>query len=154
MKSYPIIIGLLLLIILAGAYKFIIKGNVIESTDSRVVILLKPGDRNFILGEMRGLLAKMQQLISAISNNDIQTFSKVSKTLKNDSNGEKQQSLLGKMPIAFKRLSYKIHSDFNQLYADVSAQKDNKYLLKEVSDIMVNCVGCHAAFRLQADHKK
>ncbi len=153
-KVYPIIIGVLLLIILAGVYKFIIRGNVIESSDSRVVIVLKSGDRNFILGEMRGLLAKIQQLFNALSNDDMETFTKVAKTLKEDSNGDRQQSLIGKMPIAFKQLSYKIHSDFGRLYDDAKEKKDNRFLLKEVSALMVNCVGCHAAFRLQEAKKE
>lgn len=64
-KLYPAIVAVLTIIIAAGAYKFIIKGSVIESTDSRITIELKSGERHFILGEMRGLLSKIQQLIAA-----------------------------------------------------------------------------------------
>ena len=121
-KLYPAIIAVLLLIIAAGAYKFIIKGSVIEGRDSRITIELKAPERDFILGEMRGLLSKIQRLIAALAKDDMDTVIDIAEVLKNDSRGETQQSLLGKMPLNFKKMSYKIHSDFSQLYEDALAK--------------------------------
>ncbi|RLA01339.1 MAG: hypothetical protein DRQ47_08200 [Gammaproteobacteria bacterium] len=148
-KLYPAIVAVLIIIIAAGAYKFIIKGSVIESTDSRITIELESGERHFILGEMRGLLSKIQQLIAALATDDMDTFIQVAKVLKDESRGEIQQSLIGQMPIGFKKMSYKIHSDFTQLYDDALAKQDTAYSLQQVSELMQNCVACHATYSLQ-----
>jgi DNA primase catalytic subunit len=149
-KLYPAIVAVLILIIAAGAYKFIIKGSVIESADSRITIELEPGERHFILGEMRGLLSKIQQLLAALATDDMDTFIQVAKVLKDESRGETQQSLIGKTPIGFKKMSYKIHSDFSQLYDDGLARQDPEHSLQQVSELMQNCVACHATYSLQA----
>ena len=43
----------LLLIISAGTYKFILQGSTAESTDGRITILLNDSERNLVLAEMR-----------------------------------------------------------------------------------------------------
>jgi len=149
MNKSSITIVVLLLIIAAGAFKFIIQGNVVEGVDERVAIGLERGERNFILGEMRGLLGNMQRLIAALSNDDMATFTQLAKELKEESGGEKQQALIRKMPIAFKQMSYKIHTDFGQLYDDAVAKNDKSHSLKQVSDLMLNCVACHSTFSLK-----
>jgi len=148
-KLYPAIIAVLLLIIVGGAYKFIIKGNVIEGRDSRITIELKAAERDFVLGEMRGLLSKVQGLLAAEADDDMDKFIQIAKVLKDDSKGDTQQSLLGKMPIGFKKMSYQIHSDFTQLY-DNALAKESASTLKQVADLMQNCVACHATYNLQA----
>jgi len=153
MNKSNIIIAILLVIIAAGGYKFIIKGNIVESankTDTRIAIGLTEGERNFVLGEMRALLGKIQRLTSFIANDDMDGFIKQAKELKDESSGETQQALIGKMPIAFKQMSFKIHGDFKQLYEDAVSQKDKQHSLKQVSDLMLNCVACHSAYRFEA----
>lgn len=153
MNKSNIIIAILLVIIAAGGYKFIIKGNIVESankTDTRIAIGLTEGERNFVLGEMRALLGKIQRLTSFIANDDMDGFIKQAKELKNESSGETQQALIGKMPIAFKQMSFKIHGDFKQLYEDAVSKKDKQHSLKQVSDLMLNCVACHSAYRFEA----
>lgn len=144
-----IIIVVLLLIIAAGAYKFIIKGNVVvNDAEQRTSILLEAGEKNFILGEMRALLSKVQRLIGFLANDDMQDFTALAKVLKEESAGEKQQALISKMPLAFKLMSNKIHSDFGQLYDDAVTKNDKQHSLKQVSDMMTNCVACHSTFHL------
>lgn len=154
MNKSNITIVLLLAIILAGAYKFIIKGNVVvDVSDERTTIALKEGERNFILGEMRALLGKIQRLVTLLAHDDMAAFTKLSKQLKDESGGEIQQSLIGKMPIAFKQMSRKIHADFNKLYEDAVEKNDKEHSLKQVSDLMLNCVACHSTYRFQVKEK-
>lgn len=150
MRKYQLIIVALLLVIAGGVYKFVIKGNVAQGEDKRVAIVLDAGERNFILGEMRALLAKMQQLIAAVSNNDMDRFTEIAKMLKEESQGETQQSLIGKMPIAFKLMSREIHASFDQLHADAVDKRDREHSLKQVAELMNHCVACHSAFSLKA----
>lgn len=147
-KLSGVIITLLLLVIAAGAYKFIIKGSIIEGKDGRVVILLDAGERNYILKEMRSLLGHMQQLITAISNNDMNEVTKIAQTLVDDSSGATPSQIIAKMPIAFKKISFNIHGDFKDLLEMTKNNKDSKEALKQVSKIMQNCLACHASHSL------
>jgi hypothetical protein len=52
-RVYPAIIAVLLFIIAAMAYKFIIAGSTQKAEDGRIAILLEPGERDLVLKEMR-----------------------------------------------------------------------------------------------------
>ncbi len=147
-KVSGVIIAFLVLVILGGAYKFIIKGSTIEGTDGRVVILLDAKERNYILKEMRGLLGHMQQLITAISNDDMDKVIKISTTLVEDSGGKTPTRIIAKMPLAFKQLSLSIHNDFKTLQENSIKNRDGKEALAQVSKIMTNCIACHSAHSL------
>ena len=148
-KKCSIIIALLLLVIIGGAVKFLVLGSVVKGDDNRTVILLDAGERNHILGEMRGLLGHMQQLIAAISEDDMDKVIEISNTLVKDSGGETPTSIIAKMPLAFKKISFNIHSDFQQLLADSKEKRDSKLALKQVAKLMQNCLACHATHSLK-----
>ncbi len=148
-KKCSIIIVLLLLIIAGGVLKFLVLGSVTKGEDNRTVILLDAGERNYILGEMRGLLGHMQQLISAISDDNMDEVIKISNTLVEDSSGKTPARIIAKMPLAFKQISLSIHADFKQLQAESKEKRDSKLALKQVSKIMQNCLACHATHSLK-----
>ncbi len=148
-KKCSIIIVLLLLVIAGGVLKFLVLGSTIKGEDNRTVILLDAGERNHILGQMRGLLGHMQQLITAISEDDMDEVIKISNTLVEDSSGKTPAKIIAKMPLAFKQLSLNIHSDFKQLQADSKEKRDSKLALKQVSKLMQNCLACHATHSLK-----
>jgi hypothetical protein len=147
-KKCIAIIIILLALVLGGAYKFLIQGSVTDGKDGRTVILLDAGERLYILGEMRALLGHMQELITAISDDDMDTVIKISETLVDDSGGKTPTRIIAKMPIAFKQISINIHSDFKQLLAESTEKRDSKLALKQVSKIMQNCLACHATHSL------
>ncbi len=148
-KKCSIIIVLLLLVIAGGVLKFLVLGSTIKGEDNRTVILLDAGERNHILGQMRGLLGHMQQLITAISEDDMDEVIKISNTLVEDSSGKTPAKIIAKMPLAFKQLSLNIHSDFKQLQAESKEKRDSKLALKQVSKLMQNCLACHATHSLK-----
>lgn len=141
------IIILLSVIIFGIGYQFV-TGSVATAKDGRVAIILTKGERNFVLTEMRGLLGHMQQLISAAADKDIDRTIKIAKILTEDSKGETQVSIIAKTPIAFKKLSTNIHTQFGELYNDAVAKRDPDHSLKQVSVIMQNCIACHGAYQL------
>lgn len=148
-KKCSLIIILLLLVIAGGALKFIVLGSVVKGEDGRTVILLDAGERNHILGEMRGLLGHMQQLIAAISEDDMDKVIQISNTLVEDSGGQTPTRIIAKMPLAFKKISLNIHSEFQELLANAKDKKDSKQALKQVAKIMQNCLACHATHSLK-----
>ena len=107
-KKCGIIITLLLAIIIAGALKFLVLGSVVKGEDNRTVILLDAGERNHILGEMRNLLGHMQQLTSALADDDMDKVIDIANTLVKDSSGKTPTSIIAKMPLSFKTISFNL----------------------------------------------
>jgi len=147
-KKCIAILLILLAIILGGAYKFLIQGSTMKGEDGRVVILLDAPERLYILGEMRALLGHMQALTSAIANDDMDKVIETAKTLVDDSSGKTPTRIIAKMPLSFKKISINIHAGFKQLLAESIEKRDSKLALKQVSNIMQNCLACHASHSL------
>ena len=93
---------------------------------------------------MRGLLGHMQQLITAISNDNMDKVIKILTTLVEDSGGKTPTRIIAKMPIAFKKLSLSIHGDFKTLQENALKNRDRKEALAQVSKITTNCIACHS----------
>lgn len=146
-KALWLIIVTLSIIIFGIGYQFV-TGSVVTAKDERTAIVLTKGERNFVLSEMRGLLGHMQQLISAAADKDIDRTIKIAKLLTEDSKGKNQTSIIAKTPIAFKKLSANIHTQFGELYNDAIEKRDPNHSLKQVSVIMQNCIACHGAYQL------
>ena len=66
-KKCSIVIGLLLVVIAGGIYKFIFQGSVSDSTDGRSEIHLNSSERDIVLAEMRAFLASVQQITQGIA---------------------------------------------------------------------------------------
>jgi len=149
-KKCWLIISVLLLIILGGAYKFLIQGSVSESTDGRMAIQVNAGERDLILTEMRAFLISVQQITQAISKDDMQLLADSARKVGKAAQGEVPGTLIGKLPIEFKKLGFATHSKFDQIALDAESLGDSAYALQQLSELMQNCVACHAAYRLDA----
>ncbi|MCU7958638.1 MAG: hypothetical protein KZQ58_01290 [gamma proteobacterium symbiont of Bathyaustriella thionipta] len=149
-KKCWLIISVLLLIIFGGAYKFLIQGSVSESADGRMAIQVNAGERDLILAEMRAFLISVQQITQAISKDDMQLLADSARKVGKAAQGEVPGTLIGKLPIEFKKLGFATHSKFDQMALDAESLGDSAYALQQLSELMQNCVACHAAYRLDA----
>lgn len=152
-KVSTIIIIILLAIIAFGGYKFIIQGSTTTSADGRITIHMSDAERNLILEEMRGFLAGTQQIIAAVAADDLEKAAVAAKKVGRAAQAEVPGSLMGKLPIAFKKLGFDTHTKFDQLALDAESLEDGNYTLEQLSELMQNCVGCHAAYRLEIEKK-
>jgi hypothetical protein len=57
-------------------------------------------------------------------------------------------SLVGKLPLEFKKLGFDTHRKFDQLALDAEQLGDLEYTLKQLAELMNNCVACHATYRI------
>lgn len=147
-KKCLIIITVLLLIITGGIYKFIIQGDVIESSDGRTTILLNAGERDLVLAEMRAFLTSVQQINYGIAENNMALVAEYARKSGKAAQGEVPGTLVGKLPLQFKQLGFDTHSKFDQLAMDAEDLEDEKHTLEQLSTLMRNCVSCHAAYRI------
>ena len=145
------IITLLLVIIALGAYKFIFQGNTSNSDDSRIVIVLNPHEKDLILKEMRDFLSATQQIIQASADDEVIKVVAVAKKVGRIAQAEVPSTLVGKLPMAFKKLGFDTHTKFDELAQDAQDMEDKDQTLKLLAELMQNCVACHAAYRLDLE---
>jgi len=150
-KTSISIILMLLLIIAGGAYKFIVQGNTGESSDGRISILLNSGERDLVLAEMRAFLISVQQINSAIAEDNMKLVSESARKVGKAAQGEVPTSLVGKLPLAFKKLGFDTHTKFDQLAMDTDDLGDTNHALSQLAALMQNCVACHETYRIDLE---
>lgn len=146
--KYLSIIVILLLIIAGGAYKFIFEGSTTESTDDRTEILLNDNERNMVLAEMRAFLASVQQINQGLAENNMERVAEYARKSGKAATGGMPGTLMGKLPLAFKKLGFDTHAKFDQLAMDANDLGDRDHTLQQLSTLMENCVACHATYRI------
>jgi len=151
-KLLFIIIIILLAIITFGGYKFIIQGSS-TSVDGRTTIHLSDSERYLILEEMRGFLTSTQQIVAAIADDDLEKAAIAAKKVGRAAQAQVPASLMGKLPMAFKKLGFDTHTKFDQLALDAESLEDGSYTLEQLSQLMQNCIACHATYRLEIEKK-
>jgi len=90
------VIGMLLLVIAAGTYKFIFQGSISDSTDGRSAIHLNSSERDIVLAEMRAFLASVQQITQGIAEKDMQLVVQSARKAGKAAQGEVPGTLIGK----------------------------------------------------------
>ena len=150
-KTYNIIITILVLIIIGGIYKFIFQGSVSNASDGRTAIHLTESEKNLVLEEMRAFLVSVQQITTGISQNNMALVVKYAKKVGKAAQGEVPGTLMGKLPLAFKKLGFDTHTKFDALALDAESLADESHALKQLTILMQNCVACHATYRLDVE---
>ena len=142
------IVSLILAIALGGVlYVFLIRGSVVPYADGRTSVLLAPNERNKVLGEMRGLLEGVQQIVEASVQGDMETVTVVASSLGMAAASGEDPQMIRKLPLEFKTLGMATHAAFDDL-ADTARVGSADDVLQELSVLMLNCTACHGGYRL------
>lgn len=145
------ITAVLLIIILGMGYKFIIQGKVTQAEDNRVAIQLTKGERDLVLSEMRVFLQSVQQITNGIVNDDMSSVAIASRKSGKDAAVAVPGTLIGKLPIGFKKLGFDTHAKFDILALDAEQLGDGGHSLSQLNALLNNCVSCHSAFRFEVN---
>jgi hypothetical protein len=147
------ILNLLLIALLAAmTYMFVIRGNVASADDGRTAILMGKSDRNLVLKEMRGFLESVQEITVSALENDMKTAAEAAARVGRVDLNDLPPSLLRKLPVEVKKLGLATHLAFYNLAGDIRAGKsDGNQTLSRLSDIMNNCVSCHQGYRIDLE---
>ena len=129
------------------AYIFV-KGSTEKADDGRLAIKLQRAERNLVLGEMRMLLAGVQTILEAALDNDMKIIESTTLSLGMKAAVDVNPKLMAKLPLEFKSTGMGVHRSFDELSLKVHSGMSKDKILREVSDIMRTCVGCHQAYRL------
>jgi hypothetical protein len=128
-------------------YKFIFQGAVEQSADGRQAIRLDDNERQLVLSEMRAFLESVQQITTGISENDMKLVVASARNVGLASQQAVPGSLIGKLPLAFKKLGRDTHAKFDEMALDAEQFEDSEHSLSQLGKLMHNCVACHAAYR-------
>jgi hypothetical protein len=152
-KKCSVIIVLLLLVIAGGVYKFIFQGSTSGSTDGRIAIVLDAGERDLVLAEMRLFLESIQKITTGIAGNDMELVAEYARKSGMAATEGMPGTLMGKLPLVFKKLGPDTHKKFDQLALDAEEFGDAGHALSQLSTLMQNCVACHAAYRFTVSNE-
>jgi mono/diheme cytochrome c family protein len=148
-KSCWTIVVVLLLLIGGGVYKFMFQGAVEQSSDGRTAIMLDEGERDLVLAEMRAFLATAQQITAAVASDNIEAVAASARAVGHAAQQAVPGTLMGKLPMPFKKMGMDTHTKFDELAADAEQLGDGNHALGQLSTVMQNCVACHAAYRIE-----
>lgn len=149
-------LGWLLSLVFATAtfalvYMFVIRGEVVPSSDGRSAIVLSAGERDLVLAEMRDFLVAVQAITAAAAEGDAAAVASASRRVGAAAQEGVPPSLMGKLPLSFKQLGFSTHAAFDQLAMDTEALGDTRAVPTALGQLMNNCTGCHAAYRLTTE---
>ncbi|VAX06388.1 hypothetical protein MNBD_GAMMA25-1844 [hydrothermal vent metagenome] len=143
--------GLLFVVLIIMGYKFIIAGSVVPAADGREALLLKTGERDMILSEMRIFLASVQAITDGLSNDDMNKVAEAARVVGAAAQQDVPASLIGKLPLSFKKLGFDTHRKFDMIALDAEQLGDPEHTLKQLAELMNNCVACHATYRFDTE---
>lgn len=146
--------GILIIAIIAMGYKFMFVGSVVPATDGRQALVLEPAERDLVLGEMRMFLSSVQRITQAVTEEDMEAAVKAAREVGLAAQQDVPGSLMGKLPMPFKKLGFDTHSKFDALALDAEQMGDPKQTLEQLSTLMNNCVACHATYQIQSSAPK
>jgi hypothetical protein len=148
-ENYLATIAVLLLVVGAMAYKFIVAGSTEKGEDGRVTVILEPGERALMLREMREFVAGLQLVADALSRDDMSGVAKASRGLGTARAHDVPVAMLAKLPLEFKTLAFGTHREFDTIAADAEANGTPKHALAQLADVLRKCVACHDSYQVQ-----
>lgn len=148
-RIYQAIIAVLLLVVAAIAYKFVVAGSTERIDDKRVAIVLAPGERALMLSEMRAFVSGLQQITDALSREDMKGVAKAARAMGTVKAHDVPLALMAKLPLEFKTLAFAVHGGFDTLAVDAEAGGKPTHTLNQLSGILQKCVACHASYEVR-----
>lgn len=117
-------------------------------TNKRQAIKLSETQRNHIQKEMRAWLSGVQNILAALSMDNMEAAAKHARPLGMNMGHKPEEHLKAVLPKGFMQLGMSVHQDFDQIATDAESKKDPKLSLRQLSNAMTKCVACHTAYQV------
>ena len=119
-----------------------------EEVDTRTVIQLSPQHRALVLTEMQQFLSGLQQMMDALSRDDMETVAREARTLGTSMSHHMPADLKQALPQGFRKMGHAVHSSFDQIALDAESLGDTQHALSQLGDTLSRCVSCHSAYQI------
>ena len=138
------------LITLAIFATFFIRGNTTTGSDNRTAIVLKAGELELVLSEMRGLLSTVYGVMEGLNKGDMEQVAKAATQSGMAAAADVNPALMAKLPLAFKSLGMSVHQDMDDLAKAAKEGKSAAELQNRLTASLAKCIACHSAWQLKA----
>jgi len=118
--------------------------------EKRTPISMTPEGKVHIHQEMRLFLSTTQKIVSATSAKDMKAVAEAARAAGMAAAHEVPAGLRARLPLEFKKLGQATHQGFDDLARDAESLGDADHALKQLGQVMDNCVACHAMFHIEA----
>jgi hypothetical protein len=122
--------------------------------EQRKAIALNAEEAAHIRLEMRLFLSSAQKIVTAAAHNDMKVVAEAATEAGMAAAHEVPPGLRAKLPLEFKKLGHATHTGFDDLARDAASMADPNLAMKQLGQVMSNCVSCHAAFRIEPAPRK
>ena len=129
---------------------FFIRGNTVAGSDNRTAVVLNPGERDFALREMRGMLSSAYGILEGINRGDLKQVAKAARAAGMGTAADVNPALMAKLPLPFKQLGMSVHREMDELAAAAESGKPVEELQQMLTSALSKCVACHAAWQIKA----
>jgi hypothetical protein len=119
--------------------------------DERAAIALSADERAAVLAEMRAFLQSVQGIAGAVASGKVAAAADAAKPSGMGAAHAMPKSLMGKLPMEFRKLGMDTHQRFDALALEASGLGDGKVVLTQLEQILANCNGCHAGYRFTGE---
>ncbi len=149
-----VLLATALWVVLAAAVGWIVlRSYSSPAPDGRVEVAVSPAEREFVLGEMRTMLATVQRITDGLAGGKREQVVQAARA-SGAAGMAVQPALMLKLPAPFKQLSTQLHAGFDGIADAAQADAPAGVLLGRLSGELGTCVACHAAYRLKASEAR
>lgn len=145
---------ILTLILLAGAYLFLVKGSVTAGADGRSAVQLDQAERAKVLGEMRGMLEAVQTVTESLAKNDIAAIEPTARAVGMAATAGESPAMMAKLPLEFKTLGFATHKAWDGIADLARIGATPGEITTALGEILLNCTTCHASYQFAIDGGK
>lgn len=122
------------------------------ASDVRIVVDLKPTEREFILAEMRELLRAVHEVHAALATGEKDMAIRAARRVgmgDHDTVVENAQpGMMVKIPLEMKKLGHDTHRNFDVIADLLQKNAAEKEIHRELVNLTSKCVSCHSGYRL------
>ncbi len=152
MKNRLAVGALALWVVTIAAAGFVfLHGDTAKAPDGRTAILVSPGQRDYVLSEMRALLVAVRDITDGVLHDDRGKVIAAAHSVGMAAAHDAAPALMAKLPLEFKRMALPLHKGFDDIAAAAQAGESTSALGDRLIGQMDRCIACHAAFRLRAE---
>lgn len=145
-----LLLAMVVALALALGYRLLMGAPTHIASDDRAEIALAAADRDLVVAEMRTFLSAVQGITVALTKGELQIVVQQARAVGAAAVGQVPPALMQALPLDFKRLGHSVHADFDQLALDAEQLGDPDHSLRQLGDILGQCVACHATYRFTA----
>lgn len=102
-----------------------------------------------MLAEMRNFLIGVQQILEGIEKDNMSQIASAAKKIGTADMAQVPGSLMGKLPLAFKKMGRATHKAFDQIAMDAEQLGDKDHTLSQLNQILPTCIACHSLYKVR-----